>query len=444
MAATPPLPKPAGGGAPESLGAGPPVAVGIAVIAIFFGGLGGWASLAPLESAAIAQGVVSVASNLKTVQHLEGGIVGEILVRDGDEVTAGQVLIRLDETQPRATLDLLRGRRRAAAALEARLTAERDGHDGVTFPDWLLAEADDPDVLAAIDGELSIFEARRATLTGQVAVLNQRIGELNEEIKGLEGQVASDEVQLRLIAEESLAVETLLEKGLERKPRLLALQRRTAEIEGERSGNRARIARARQNIGETRLRIAELRIVRTNEVVEQLREVQSALFDHSERIFAAEDILRRTEIRAVQGGTIVNLKVHTPGGVIAPGEALLDIVPSEDLLIIEARVDPRDIDVVHWGLPARVRLTAFNQRDAVPVDGRVVSVSADNLIDERTSEAYYLARVKLDKDPSEIMEGVSLYPGMQAEVMIVTGARTPLEYILAPFTRSVDRALRED
>ena len=172
MAATPPLPKPAGGGAPESLGAGPPVAVGIAVIAIFFGGLGGWASLAPLESAAIAQGVVSVASNLKTVQHLEGGIVGEILVRDGDEVTAGQVLIRLDETQPRATLDLLRGRRRAAAALEARLTAERDGHDGVTFPDWLLAEADDPDVLAAIDGELSIFEARRATLTGQVAVLN--------------------------------------------------------------------------------------------------------------------------------------------------------------------------------------------------------------------------------------------------------------------------------
>ncbi len=432
------------GGTSEGLGIARPVSIGVAVVVAFFGGIGGWAAVATLESAAIAPGVVTVASNRKTVQHLEGGIVGEILVRDGDEVTAGQVLIRLDETRPRATLDLLRGRRRAAAALEARLVAERDGDDSVRFPDWLLDEGDDPEVRAVVEGEISIFEARARTLASRVAVLGQRIAQFGEEITGLEGQLAAEDTQLALIAEEMAAVEVLLEKGLERKPRLLALQRRAAEIEGSRSANLAAIARARQNIGEARLRISELETARINDVVERLRETQNALFDLSERLNAATDVMRRTEIRAAQDGTIVNLQVHTPGGVIVPGAPLLDIVPSEDALIIEARVDPRDIDVVHWGLPARVRLTAYNQRDVVPMDGRVVSVSADSIIDERTGQAYYLARIKLYKDPSEIMKGVSLYPGMQAEVMIVTGERTVLEYILAPFSRSINRALRED
>ncbi len=432
------------GGTSEGLGIARPVSIGVAVVVAFFGGIGGWAAVATLESAAIAPGVVTVASNRKTVQHLEGGIVGEILVRDGDEVTAGQVLIRLDETRPRATLELLRGRRRSAAALEARLVAERDGDDSVRFPDWLLDEGDDPEVRAVVEGEMSIFVARARTLASQVAVLGQRIAQFGEEITGLEGQLAAEDTQLALIAEEMTAVEVLLEKGLERKPRLLALQRRAAEIEGSRSANLAAIARARQNIGEARLRISELETARINDVVEQLRETQNALFDLSERLNAATDVMRRTEIRAAQDGTIVNLQVHTPGGVIVPGAPLLDIVPSEDALIIEARVDPRDIDVVHWGLPARVRLTAYKQRDAVPMDGRVVSVSADSIIDERTGQAYDLARIKLDKDPADVMQGVSLYPGMQAEVMIVTGERTVLEYILAPFSRSIDRALRED
>ena len=432
------------GGPSQGLGIARPVTIGIAVVVAFFGGIGGWAAVATLESAAIAPGVVSVASSRKTVQHLEGGIIGQILVRDGDEVTTGQVLIRLEETQPRATLDLLRGRRRAAAALEARLIAERDGNDGVGFPDWLLDEGDDPEVRAAIDGEMSIFVARARTLASQVAVLGQRIAQFGEEIIGLEGQLAAEDTQLALIADEMAAVVVLLEKGLERKPRLLALQRREAEIQGSRSANLAAIARVRQSIGEARLRIGELDTARINEVVEQLRETQNALFDLSERLNAAEDVMRRTEIRAAQDGTIVNLQVHTPGGVIAPGAPLMDIVPSGDTLIIEARVDPRDIDVVHWGLPARVRLTAYNQRNSVPMDGRVISVSADNIIDQRTGQAYYLARIKLDKDPSEVMAGVSLYPGMQAEVMIVTGKRTVLEYLLAPLSRSIDRALRED
>ena len=172
--------------------------------------------------------------------------------------------------------------------------------------------------------------------------------------------------------------------------------------------------------------------------------MQASLFDIEERLNAARDVLSRTEIRATQAGAVVALKVHTQGGVIAPGQALLDIVPGDDLLIIEARIDPKDIDVVSWGLLARVRFTAFSQRNAIPMDGRVLSVSADNLIDERTGESYYLARIKLDKDPADVMDGVRLYPGMQAEVMIVTGSRTALEYFLSPITQSMNRALREE
>ena len=421
-----------------------PVTAGLVIIALFFGGFGGWAALAPLESAAIAQGVVSVESNRKTVQHLEGGIIQEILVRDGDVVVLDQLLVRLDDTQPRASLDLLHGRRNAAAALAARLSAERDRMDAVAFPDWLLALADDADVLQALEGEFNIFAARRDTMAGQVAVLNARIAAFAEEIKGLEGEITAGDTQHGLILEEIAPVDALVKKGLERKPRLLALQRRAAEIEGARGTSRARIARANQSIGEARLRISELATARINEVVEQLREVQSSLFDIAERINAARDVLGRTEIRATQAGTVVDLKVHTKGGVIAPGAALLDIVPGADELIIEARIDPKDIDVVSWGLLARVRFTAFSQRNAVPMDGRVISVSADNLVDERSGEAYYLARIRLDKDPAEVMEGLRLYPGMQAEVMIVTGSRTALEYIMSPVSRSIDRALRED
>ena len=427
-----------------TVGLAKPVLAGIAIIGLFLGGFGGWAALAPLESAAIAQGVVSVDSNRKTVQHLEGGIIKEILVRDGDVVTEGQLLIRLDDTQPRAALDLLLGRRYAAAALEARLNAERDHRDAVSFPEWLQALDHDAAVDQALEGERRIFAARRDTMAGQVAVLNQRIAEFGEEIKGIEGEIVADDTQHDLILEEIAAVDALLKKGLERKPRLLALQRRAAEIEGERGTSRARIARVNQSIGEARLRISELAIARINEVVEQLREVQATLFDIAERINAARDVLGRTEIRATQAGTVVDLKVHTRGGVIAPGEALLDIVPGEDLLIIEARIDPKDIDVVRAGIDAQVRFTAFNQRHRAPAAARLTSISADLLTDEASGQSYYLARVELVvEDAAAAAELAALHPGMQAEVMIVTGARSALDYLLEPLMLSLNRAFRE-
>ena len=418
------------------------VLLGFATIFLFFGGFMGWAAVAPLDSASIAPGVVKVETDRKTVQHLEGGIVREINVREGDHVRAGEVLIRLDDTQPRASLDLLHVRMMAAIALDARLVAERDGRHIVTRPIRLRNGADDATAGEIIDAQIRIFDARRKTMSNQIAILEQRIAQFAEEINGLNGQIGAEERQIALLDQEIKSMAELVAKGIAPRPPYLELQRRQAELEGMRSQNLARVAQVRQSIGETRLQIAGLRTARTDEVVQQLRDTQAEQFDLAERIRSARDILRRTEIRAPIDGKIVALKVHTPGGVIGPGEPLLDLVPSDDRLVIDARVDPRDIDVVHAGLRALVRLTAFNQRNLPPLEGIVTSVSADRLSDERTGQAYYLVRV----EPDEILEQahVAIQPGMQAEVMIVTGTRTALESFLNPISRSLNRAFRED
>ncbi len=432
-------------GLPDDQGTGVRGAIlaGSAIIAVFFGVLGVWAAVAPLESAAIAPGLVSVDTYRKTIQHLEGGIVGAILVRDGEVVRHGQVLIRLDVTRPLATRDLLNGRRLAAQALQARLISERDDRTEIDFPDTLIDQVSQPKVIETLDGQNNIFRARQKALAGQVKIQEQRIAQISEEIGGLKGQIRSENMQEKLIRSEIADVNVLLEKGLARKPRLLALQRRLAEIGGSRSRYQAAIARAGQSIGEARTRITEIGTRLLNEVVAELREVQAELFDLAERIRAAEDVLGRTDIRAPLAGTVVGLQVHTVGGVIAPGSALMDIVPSGAKLVIEANVDPIDIDVVHPGLEAQVRLTAFSMRNAKPVAGRVMSVSADRLIDERTGQAYYRARIELIEDPAKAFEGAVLYPGMPAEVMIVTGARSALGYIFNPISSSLNRAFRE-
>ncbi len=418
--------------------------LGIAVIAAFFGGFGTWAALAPLESAAIAPGSVRIETNRKTVQHLEGGIVAEILVRDGDTVEAGQTLIRLDDTQPRGSLQLLKGRYWAARALEVRLIAERDGSESIAFPPDLTAAQKGPAATEVIRGQVSIFNAHRQAMVGQKLILQQRIAVLNEEIVGLKGKIKAQTRQLELIREEIKDVQKLYRQGLAKKTRLLALQRSEAEIEGDRGENLAMIARAGERVLEARLRISELQTAVVNAAVEELREVQNQLFDLTERIRAAEDVLNRTNIVAPLDGIVVGVQIHTPGGVIARGAPLMDIVPSRDKLVIEAQVHPNDIDVVHPGLLAHVRLTSFNMRSTRPVEGRIKSVSADRLTDERTGAAFYLARVELMQDPAEALDGASLYPGMPAEVMIVTGARTPLEYLLRPINVSLNRAFREN
>lgn len=421
------------------MGVAPVLFAGLAVILLFFVVLGGWAAFAPLKSAAIAPGIVAVESNRKTIKHLEGGIVAEILVRDGDLVVTGQPLIRLDDTQSKVTRERLKGRMVAGRALEARLIAERDRKTDIDFPPSLNVT----DHTKILVGQRSIFRTRKEALSAQQQILSQQTAQLAEEIAGLRGQIAAEDTQIGLIESELKDIQDLVDKGLAKRSRLLALQRRRAEIEGARSRNVAAVARAKQQITETKFRISELMTQKLNQVVEELRAVQTELFDIDERIRSADDVLLRTNVIAPLDGTIVGLQIHTLGGVVAPGEPLMDLVPSGAGMVIESQVDPNDIDVVHAGLTAQVRLTAFNQRNLSPLQGKVLTVSADRLTDERTGVPYFLARVALVENLSSDL-AVSLYPGMQAEVMIVTGERTVLDYIFKPLSRSLGRAFRED
>lgn len=419
-------------------------ALGALVCALFFGVLGGWAYFADLASAAIAPGELGFDTNRKTVQHLEGGIIAEILVADGDVVEPGDVLIRLDRTQPQAVFEQVKARYLTILATEARLRAERDNAASIVFP----AALDDPQFATQADdirhSETRLFETRRQTLEHQQGITRQRILQLEEEIQGLEEEIAAQDRQIALLHDEITSMEALYEKKMVSKQRLLALQRETSELEGERSRNRAAIARARQSISEEELRSIELKNERESQVLAELRQIQGDILEVSERLEAAEDVLARTDIIAPTRGTVVGLTVSTIGGVVASRQPLLDIVPLEERLLVRANLDPRDIDVVQAGQPAFVRLTAFNQRNLQPIEGTVSSVSADSLADEQTGQRYYLARIALPPPDHESFQGMEIYPGMQAEVMIQVGERSPLDYLLQPLRDSMNRAMRED
>jgi len=422
-----------------------PVLAGLAVIALAFGGFGAWAATSPLSSASIAPGVVAVEGNRKTVQHLEGGIIGEILVKDGDRVDAGQVLLRLDPTRPQTVLSLLQGRYWAARAQEARLLAERDARDEIAYPADLIAAAGaDDDIAALVDGQQSLFGTRRAALDGQVSVLRQRIAQHKEQIGGVTAQIRSKRTQLDLVREEREGIETLFNKGIAPKPKLLAAKRAEARLEGEIGEHVAEVAELKQQSGETELRIIDLQNRAQERIALELRETQDALTELLDRLRAQEDIMARLDVRAPQEGIVVGLKFFTPGGVIPPGAPILDIVPDQEKLIISANVNPNDIDVVHAGLQAQIRLSVVNSRSTPLVDGTVTSISADRCVIDADGSAFYRATVELVPGALDHMDGVQLYPGMPAEVLINTGNRTALEYLLSPITDNVHRALRED
>jgi HlyD family type I secretion membrane fusion protein len=419
-----------------------PFLLGCGVIGLCFVGLGAWGGSAPLAGAAIASGQVVVQSNRKTIQHLEGGIVREIAVTDGDAVKSGELLVRLDDTRARTNLDVLQGRYFAARARAARLIAERDGHAEIAFPAELL-QAAHPAAVEAVNGQRRIFAARRIWVDGQIAILRQQIAQLREEIAALEAQVESETRQAGLIGEEMQGVKALVVKGLERRPRLLALQRTAEEIGARRSDHLGQIARAQQKIGEAELKIADHENKRIDDIMQELRATQDELFDLQEKLFAARDVLERTEIRAPRDGVVVNRRVHTIGGVINPGEAVLEIVPQAEELLVEARVRKDDIDLVRPGMKAQVRLIAYSQRWTPSVDGTVQTVSADRLEDGRSGESFYVARIEIDPASLAKLPDAELYPGMPADVLIVTGSRTALDYMLSPITSSLARAFRE-
>ena len=427
----------------RGMGVARTMVIGAIVIALFFGGFGVWAAFAPLQSATIAQGVLSVSGKRKTVQHLEGGIVSEIRVREGDTVTAGQVLIVLDDTRSGAMLSLLQGQHRSAAALKARLEAERDGMPQVRYPQWLreAAGADGADDYLATQDR--IFRARARSLDNQTAIYHQRIARLREEAIGIEEEIRAQDRQIELLEEEVGSRRELVRKGFEPKPRLLALERRQAEVEGKRAQNRAKVARVGQSIGETRLSIVALGNMHLTEVVAELREVEARISDLRQRRAAARAEFSRTRVIAPVSGTVVNLQVFTLGGVIGKGAPLMDILPSGSELVIEAQIEPTDVDSVYPGLPAQVRLTAFSHLTTPMLAGTVTRVSADRLTDPYTGTPYYETQVVLDTGQPELAD-LKLQPGMPAEVMIVTGKRTPLDYLLKPIVQSFGRALREE
>ncbi|MBK4723430.1 HlyD family type I secretion periplasmic adaptor subunit [Azospirillum sp. YIM DDC1] len=420
------------------------IAAGLALTAAGFGGFGAWAALVPLASAAVAPGIITADSNRKSVQHLEGGIVVEILVRDGDRVVAGQPLMRLDDLETRSTVTLLEGQLWALLAQEARLLAERDGAAGVTLPALLAGKGADSTVAEIIGGQERIFASRRASLDGRTIVTRQRIAQLEAQIAGLEAQRKAGVQQLALIREETTAVAEMVAKGLERKPRLLALMRQAVELEGIQGDLANRIAQAREGIAQAELEILGMHADRRSEVAIELRDVQTRRAEAEEKLAAATIRQGRRDVLAPEAGAVMNLRHFASGAVVAPGETILDLVPLDDRLVIETRVSPTDIDVVHAGLPAKVVLSAFKSRTMPQVDGTVLRVSADAVTDERTGQPYYQARVAVDTTQLAALKDVHLLPGMPAETLIVTGERTLLRYLAQPVADSFRKAFREE
>ncbi|WP_230532585.1 HlyD family type I secretion periplasmic adaptor subunit [Microvirga roseola] len=418
---------------------------GNSLIAIFMVGLGAWAIVAPLRSAAIAAGIVEAETSRKTVQHLEGGIVRTILVRDGDRVHAGQALLRLEDTRARTQLQVLRSQLWDAQAREARLLAERGGLENIDLPDELhTASQSDPAVRAILAGQQAIFESRRQVMRSQNAVLIERSIQVEKEIIGLKAQEAAAGKRSQIIRREIDTVQALVNKGLTPRPRLLALQREMVEIDGRRGETAARISRAYQVIAEVKANLLKLQSDHQNEVVQSLHKTQNLMMQLAEKIQAAADQLSRTEVTAPESGVVTDLRVRTPGGVISPGAPLMDIIPQDDRLIVNARLRPEDIDVVRVGQAAEVHLLAYKQRRVPPLKGSVVYVSADRLVDRRTDQAYFATQIRVDEGHPEHVSNVEMVPGMPVQVFIETGESTAALYALGPLLDSFHRAFRED
>lgn len=422
-----------------------PVILGYLVVVLFFAGLGSWAAMANIASATVARGVVSPEGSRKTIQHLEGGIITEILVDEGDRVQAGDSLVLLQGTQARASFEELQHKKRLFAAKLARLLAEQANKDAITFPEWLVtAEQKSSEVREIMQAQRDLFSARLDVHKGRKAIGGKRIEELQEEIKGLQSLINSKRKQLKSLDEELLANKKLLDRNLIARPAYLVLDRLRSEIEGEMGESVADVARARQTIGETELQIVNEGARRLDDIVSDLSDTRAELAAVDDRLGAQRDILERTVITAPVAGTIHNKQFYTTGGVIRPGQPILDIVPNEVELLIDARVSPVDIDVVAVGQEARVNFLAFSARNLPQISGFVRSVSADSLLDEVTGESYYRAYVEVPKEELQKLGDVlSINPGMPAEILIMTGERTMLEYLLDPLVASLRRSFRE-
>jgi membrane fusion protein, type I secretion system len=406
-------------------------------------GVGGWGATAVISGAVVASGSLVVDSNVKKVQHLTGGIVGELRVRDGDRVRAGDIVVRLDETVTRASLAIISKGLDELMARKARLESERDGSDTIVFPAQLLAGASDPDRAAAMDSERKLFNLRRTARSGQKAQLQERIAQLQEEISGLTAQQNSKAKEIGLIERELAGVRELWKQNLVQLTRLTALEREAARLDGERGQLIAAAAQAKGKIAETALQILQIDQDIASDVAKELREVDGKIGEFIERKVAAEDQLKRIDIRAPQDGTVFQLAVHTVGGVITAGDPIMLIVPEADNLSVEAKVNPQDIDQLQLNQKATLRFSAFNVRTTPEIEGIVTRISADTSSDQRTGQSYYTIRIAMAADQLERLGDVKLLPGMPVEAFVQTGDRTMLSYLVKPLHDQFMRAFRE-
>ena len=408
------------------------------------GGLGGWASTAEISGALIAPGSIVVESNVKKVQHPTGGVVGEVLARDGDLVKAGDVVVRLDDTVTKASLAIVTKNLDGLWARAARLQAEQQGLDKIVFPKMLLDRADDPDVKTIIASETKLFEVRVNGRIGQKAQLRERITQLNEEIAGLTAQETAKDQEIALVEKELTGRSRRSTTSTWcRLTRLTTLERDAARLNGERAQYIASRAQAKGKITETELQIIQVDKDMVSDVSKDLRETNDKIGEFVERKVTAEDQLRRTDIRAPQDGMVLQSTVHTVGGVITAGDAIMMIVPQTDDLQVEAKVNPQDIDKLQIGQKTLLRLSAFNQRTTPELNGVVTRVSPDVTTDQRTGQSYYTIRVSMPPEEVARLGDVKLIPGMPVEAFVQTGDRTMMSYLIKPLSDQLMRAFRE-
>jgi HlyD family secretion protein len=427
-----------------------------AAVAVMVFGAGGWAATAQLSGAVIGSGRLVVEDEVKNVQHKEGGIVGKILVHEGSSVEAGEVLVKLDDTLPRANLAIVNGQIDQLTARRARLMAERDGRAEIAMPgkggsgDAALARSEASGDAAAqgyLAGEKALFEARKRTIEGQKAQLAERIRQIGKQTDGLNVRLDAKVEELHWVEQELTRVKNLSDQGLVQFTRLSELQRSRAELEGERGQLIADIARAKTQVAETDVQILQLDEDRRSEVLQELRDVDNKIAQLAEQRVAARDQLSRVEIRAPQAGVVHSLSIHTVGGVVPAGETIMQVVPVQDALVAEARIRPQDIDQVAEGQKAVLRFSAFDQRTTPELDATVSRVAVDLTVDRDRQpswpDGWYTIRATVPKSELARLGSLKLVPGMPVELFLQTGERSALSYLVKPLADQIARAMRE-
>ncbi len=422
-----------------------PLLVGFLTLALLLGGFGTWATFASISGAVVATGQIEVEQNRQVVQHPDGGLVAEVLVREGDTVAAEDVLVRLDERVLTSELAIVEGQLFELMARSARLEAERDQTTDITFDDELIEVSQNSrDVAEQMEGQLRLLEARAASVEQEVAQLEKRRGQIATQINGINAQQGALDTQITLIAQELADQQSLLDRGLAQASRVLSLQREEARLRGELGELIASEGQAQERVTEIDIEILRIATRIREEAITQLRDLQFRELELAERRGALRLRLSRLDIRAPVGGVIFGLQVFGPGAVVRPADPVMYLIPQDRPLVITSQIPAIDVDQVYLGQPVTLRFPAFDARTTPELFGKVTRVSADTFADERTGQTFYRAEIVPDDGEMGKLEGLALVPGMPVEAYIRTGDRSPLEYLIRPLAVYFNRALRED